>query len=49
MRYQIFEYDVFDESITFASNILKVNLLVKVVALRKVSLSITLPKQVVLV
>ena len=40
---------VFDESVTFDSNILKVSLLGKVIVIRKVSLSITLPKQLVLV
>ena len=40
---------VFGKSVTFASNAFKIRLLVKVMALRKVSLSITLPKQVVLV
>ena len=40
---------VFSESVTFAPNVFKVSLLVKVMVLVKVSLSITLPKQVVLV
>ena len=39
----------FCQSVTFASNVFKVSLLVKVMVLRKVSLSITVPKQVVLV
>ena len=39
----------FGKSVTFASNVFKVNLLDKVMVLRKVSLSITIPKQVVLV
>ena len=37
------------QSIAFASNVFKVSLLVKVMVLRKVPLSITLPKQLVLV
>ena len=43
-----FQY-FFDESVTFASNIFKVSLLVNVMVLLKVSLATTLPKQVVLV
>ena len=39
----------FYQSVTFASNTFKVSLLVNVMVLRKVSLSITTPKQVVLV
>ena len=41
--------DVFGESVTFPSNIFIVSLLIKVMVLRKVSLSITTPKQLVLV
>ena len=44
-----FECDVFDVNVTFASNIFKVSLLVNVMVLLKVSLAITLPKQLVLV
>ena len=44
-----FECDVFDVNVTFASNIFKVNLLVKVILLIIMSLSVTTVKQVVLV
>jgi len=40
---------VFGKSVTSTSNVFKVSLLIKVMVLRKVSLSITTPKQVVLV
>jgi hypothetical protein len=40
---------IFEKNVTFASNVFKVRLLGKVMALRKVPLAITIPKQVVLV
>ena len=49
VRYITFECDVFDVNVTFASNIFKVRLLVKVILLIEMSLSITTVKQVVLV
>ena len=49
VRYITFEYDVFDVNVTFASNIFKVRLLVKVILLIEMSLSITTVKQLVLV
>ena len=49
VRYITFECDVFDVNVTFASNIFKVRLLVKVILLIEMSLSITTVKQLVLV
>ena len=49
VRYITFEYDVFDVNVTFASNIFKVSLLVKVLLIISMTLYITTVKQVVLV
>ena len=49
VRYITFENDVFNVNVTIASNIFKVRLLVKVILLLEMSLSITTPKQLVLV